>query len=92
MADIWEIMQDTAILLAKHNQITITLQSYVTQISVDDEVLKSLIGPEGSLSDADRFEKSCSESISTIESLENSELLFPSDIDDFDSIEFEVFF
>lgn len=90
LAESWENMQDTAILLAKQNQILMTLQSYATQLAVDEQLLKGLLGPDGSLSDTQRFEMGPTPSLRVIGHINHVEVLDASDIEDFDALELEV--
>lgn len=83
-------MQDIAILLAKQNQIVMTLQSFATQLTVDDQLLKSLLGPDGSLSDTQRFEMGPTRSLRTIAHIHHIEVLESSDVEDFDALQLEV--
>lgn len=86
LADIWATIQDTAILLAKQNQIVMTLQSYATQLSVDEQPLKAIIGAEKPLSDIERLERSASASILEIERPKNVKILDPNTIENADEI------
>lgn len=91
LAECWENLQDSAVVLAKQNQIVMTLQSYVTQLTVDEQLLKNVIGGDGVVCDADKLELKSSTSLCQLEN-PNSDITIidPDDIDDFDSIQFVV--
>lgn len=69
-----------------------TLQSYVTQLSVDDQILKSIIGNEGPIYDVDRAEQPTSNTSLCILDNPNNDIriLGPDDFTDFERVSFEV--
>lgn len=68
-----------------------TLQTYVTQLSVDEQILKSALGSEGTICDADRLKQIASVSLCSLEDSNSAiSILGPDDVNDFSIIPFEV--
>lgn len=93
LSESWENLQNTAIVLTKQNQIVMTLQSYVTQLSVDDRMLKSILGGDCAISDADRLKKDSTASLYSLEYPSNSlTIIEPDQVNNYETIPFMVNF
>lgn len=81
-------------MIAKQNQIVMTLHSYVKQLPLNHQLLKSVIGNEGALSDADRLQNTSVISLSSLENINTNSItiLGPDAIKNFRAQSFAVKF
>ncbi|KAF5296643.1 hypothetical protein FQR65_LT10183 [Abscondita terminalis] len=86
LANIWRQFQDQIIVLSQINQLLDKLQSKAKYASVDPKILKTLVGRDGTVTDADRLEKTTGLFIPLND---NICVLNPAEIQDFDELTLE---